>query len=102
MASSDCVLDYSCRSDRVFVFPDSDDMPAGFAEAAICVGVASLVSLDLGDPEVGVLLRRPVMFRATMPETPVEEDRHFSLGEDDICGATDLWHWTQPYPVTHA
>ena len=98
----DRVLDYARRSDGIFVFPDSDNPPAGFTETAICVGVASLVSLDLGDPEVGVLLRRPMMLRAAMPEAPIEKDRDLGSSENDVRSAADLRHWTQPYSITQA
>jgi hypothetical protein len=71
-------------------------------ETTIRIGVASLVSLDLGDPEVGILLRGPVMLRAAVPEAPVKEDRDLSPSKYDICGTTDLRYWTQSYPITHA
>jgi hypothetical protein len=94
-------LDCSCRSDGVFVFPDSDDFPASIVKTTICIGVASLVSLDLGNPEVGILLSGSVMFWAAVPEAPVKEDRDLSPCKYDICRATDLWNWTQAYPITH-
>lgn len=90
------------RSYGIFVFPDSDDLPASFSEAAICVGVARLVSLDLSNPEVGVLLRGSMMLRAAMPEASVKEDRDLGPSENDVCGTTDLRHWAQPYAVAHA
>lgn len=81
LAIPDPVLDRSRCVGGVFVLPDSDDLPASFMEASICIGVASLVALDLGNPEVGVLLGGPVMVRAAVPEAPVKEDRHPSLSE---------------------
>jgi hypothetical protein len=102
IAFPDRILDYSRRSDGVFVLPDSDDLPTSFAEAAICFGIASLVSLNLGDPEVGVLLRWPVVLRTAMPETPVEEDSDFGPGEDDIGSATNLGNGTQADSVPQA
>lgn len=83
------------------MFPDSDDFPASFVKTTICISVTSLVSLDLCDPEVGVLLSGPVMFRAAMPEAAVKEDRDLSSSEYHIGSTTDLRDWAQSYPITH-
>lgn len=86
----------------VFVFPDADDLPASLVETGVCVGVAGDVALDLGSPEVRVLLSWAVMFWATVPEATVQEDGHLGAGEDDVSGAADLRHGAQADAVAQA
>jgi hypothetical protein len=58
-------FDLGCRHTGVFVFPYTDDPPAGFLQAVVGIGVPGDVACDLGPPELGVSFCGPVMLGAT-------------------------------------
>jgi hypothetical protein len=59
-------------------------MPASQLEPGIGVRITTDVASDLGCPELGVPLGRPVVLSATMPETPVYEHGHLGLREHQV------------------
>src|SRR5215204_6117397 len=72
---------------RILVLPDPDGGPPCLLETPVGVGVAALVRLYLVTPEVCIPLRPGTVYRAPMPEAPVDEYSHTSAAEDDISPA---------------
>lgn len=74
------------------VLPDPDNLPPGGGEEFIVASITVHVSLELGDPVVGVRLRDVAMVRADVEKARVHEDRHTLLREDHVGPYPDTGH----------
>ncbi len=66
------------------MLPDADDFPSLPAELASDAFIAGHVVLKLFIPESSVGFRPRVALGATVPETSVDEDGNFLLGEGKV------------------
>lgn len=66
------------------MLPDPDDRPARLGESLVGVAVAPSVRLDLLTPELRVVGRPCGVFRAPVPEAPVDHDDDSGPGEDEV------------------
>ncbi len=96
------VLDAYGRCGRVLVLPDPEDGPSRFDESGVGLRIALAIARDLGFPELGVLPRRPVMIRATVPIATVHEDRDPWTHEDDVSSSPELRKWSRVDSIPEA
>jgi hypothetical protein len=66
------------------MLPDADDFPSLTAELAVDVPIPSHVLFAFAVPEGAVGFRAGVALGAAMPETSVDEDGDFLLGESKV------------------
>lgn len=66
------------------MLPSAKKRPSGTLEGLAGVMIALLILTDLRRPELLVGPGHCVMFRAPVPETPVDDDRELLPGEDDV------------------
>lgn len=66
------------------VLPDADDFPSLPAELAVHAAIAGHVVFSLFIPELPVGFRAGVAFWAAVPETSIDEDGDFFLGERKV------------------
>jgi hypothetical protein len=66
------------------VFPDAQDAPTKAFEFAVHPAVAGAVGFEFAPPECAVVGRLGIVLRATVPETPVYEDRQAGRGENEV------------------
>lgn len=62
--------------------------PSRLLEATVGISVAATISLDLVTPEFSVPLQPCAVYRAPVPEAPVDEHRYLRGAEDEISVAT--------------
>lgn len=84
------------------MLPHSDTDPASVGKPAVGVAIARPVRSHLFGPERGVGRRDGVMFRTTVPEAAVQEDRYLCPGEDQVSGSPELLDRPDRYAVTKA
>jgi hypothetical protein len=77
-----------------YVFPDADHRPASSGKGGVSLPIAFDVAPQLGSPVPVVGRRFAAMFRAHMPEAPVDEDGDLLGGEDYV--GTDLRTVAEP------
>lgn len=80
------------------VLPESEHEPACVEERGVGFAVAHNVSLELRSPVAGVRLRCRRVFRAAVPEAPVDEDCDAPSGEHDV-GTSTSAEWSVVDPV---
>lgn len=72
----------------MLMLPHAYDLPAGVLKAFVGVTVTSHVATELLAPPVAVALRQRPVFRTSMPETSIDENRNPSAREYEIRAAT--------------
>ena len=92
-----------CRSARVLVFPNSNDLPTRSAEPPPGVQIAGLVASDLvwPVPTIDLVVADPVP-RAAMPEATIDEDCHPRSNEDDVNSTSSTRNNRAIEPVAQA
>jgi hypothetical protein len=89
----------ACGTRRVFMLPNSDDIPANGDQQSVYLKVSGTIAGDLRGPVGGVRGRSAVVLRTAMPEAAIQKDRHFRPSEDQISRAPDLGERTCRDPV---
>ena len=67
-----------------FVLPNPDNCPAGNSETRVGITVPLDVRLDLVSPELAVRFRPCRVLGASVPEAPIDEDRHTKLSNQNV------------------
>ena len=86
----------------VFVLPHPYGRPPGLLQAGVGVSIALPGRGDLSRPELCVGDGDRVVFRAPMPEAPVEEHRDPHPGKDKVGCSTQLFDGPNRDPVAQA
>lgn len=66
------------------MFPNTNYDPAAFPQGAVYAAIPRPVARDLFAPELRVGFWLGGVFRATVPETAVDEDGDVEQGEDEV------------------
>ena len=84
LAQSHLALDPISSYCQVFVFPNSNDLPARSLQCEVGLLIALDVLGELLDPSLPVGLGHRSMGRARMPETTVDKHGNSLAGEGDV------------------
>lgn len=96
-------MDAVCRGANHFVLPDANHSPSRLVKPHVSVGIPTMVTKDLVWPVPAVDVMLPsTVFRTTMPEAAVDQDRHLGSGEDDIHPPAGARHDRQIDSVSEA
>lgn len=79
------------RDRGVLVFPDAYDLPPCLAELGVGVSVSFDVASKFRLPPLAVAFRNRSMDWTAVPETTIDENGNFGLGEHHIRGAPEAW-----------
>jgi hypothetical protein len=66
------------------VLPQVDDLEPQHSECTILASVPTTILCNLHHPPPAIVAGWYEASRAAVPETPVDEDRHWSGGEDEV------------------
>ncbi len=80
----DLGCDLRGSSARIFVLPDTDDTPSFRRQQTVSLRVSFTVTSNLFRPVSCIRGRHGMVLRASVPETPVQKNRHLDPGEHQI------------------
>jgi len=86
----------------ILVFPHPNNCPPRLPKQAVSLGIAFTVLHDFLSPKVFVAPRRPMMFRASVPEAAIQEYGDASTSEHEVSGPANRWQWSRRDSVAQA